>query len=145
MGVVRRGDEHLKIGPDLMKSIRSVWRDKTVQQEALPRGNEFQFIESCPYFLDELERICSPDYIPSTQDMLMIRVTTTGIIEVGKMLSMLGSQKSSDIFCCPRKQHKGTCTVCWKKRIFCTKNMSEAFAYKLTCLEIQMHFKCLIV
>jgi hypothetical protein len=98
MGVVRRGDEHLKIGPDLMESIRSVWRDKAVRQEALPRSNEFQFIESCPYFLDELERICSPDYIPSTQDMLMIRVITTGIIEVGKMLSMLGSHKYRRIF-----------------------------------------------
>lgn len=32
-------------------------------------------------YLSDLDRICSPQYIPTLQDILRVRVATTGIIE----------------------------------------------------------------
>ena len=32
-------------------------------------------------YLDDLDRIFSPDYIPTTQDVLRVRIPTTGINE----------------------------------------------------------------
>lgn len=34
----------------------------------------------CSY-LDDLDRICGKDYIPTVQDVLRVRVPTTGIVE----------------------------------------------------------------
>ena len=48
LAVVNRGDEHLAIGPELKEAIKCVWADEAVQEQAIPRGNEFQFIESTP-------------------------------------------------------------------------------------------------
>lgn len=35
----------------------------------------------CHSYLDGLDRICQEDYTPSEQDVLRVRVPTTGIIE----------------------------------------------------------------
>jgi len=35
-------------------------------------------------FLNALDRITAHTYVPTTQDILMLRITTTGIIEVKK-------------------------------------------------------------
>ena len=32
-------------------------------------------------YLEELDRIAAPDYLPTQQDILRVRVPTTGIIE----------------------------------------------------------------
>ena len=32
-------------------------------------------------YLDDLDRICGKDYIPTVQDVLRVRVPTTGIVE----------------------------------------------------------------
>ena len=32
-------------------------------------------------YLDDLERICSPNYVPTEQDVLRVRIPTTGINE----------------------------------------------------------------
>jgi len=32
-------------------------------------------------YLDRLDRLVAPDYVPSTQDVLRSRVMTTGIVE----------------------------------------------------------------
>lgn len=34
----------------------------------------------CSY-LDDLDRICGKDYVPTVQDVLRVRVPTTGIVE----------------------------------------------------------------
>ena len=46
------------------------------------RSNEFQVLDCAKYFLDELDRIGSEDYLPTEQDVLHTRVKTTGIVEV---------------------------------------------------------------
>lgn len=32
-------------------------------------------------YLDDLDRICGKDYVPTVQDVLRVRVPTTGIVE----------------------------------------------------------------
>ena len=40
-----------------------------------------QLNDSAAYYLNALDRICSPHYVPTQQDVLRTRVKTTGIIE----------------------------------------------------------------
>ena len=45
------------------------------------RSREYQLNDSAAYYLNSLDRIASPHYIPTEQDVLRTRVKTTGIIE----------------------------------------------------------------
>ena len=62
---------------DVMKRL---WADSGVQA-CFSRSNEYQLIDSAQYFLDALNRITGPGYIPDEQDILRCRVQTTGIVE----------------------------------------------------------------
>ncbi|KAL5008841.1 hypothetical protein ScPMuIL_014422 [Solemya velum] len=44
-------------------------------------GGEYQLTDSAKYYLDSVDQIANPDYLPSLQDILRVRVPTTGIIE----------------------------------------------------------------
>ncbi|KAL7073425.1 hypothetical protein ACQ4LE_006959 [Meloidogyne hapla] len=80
--IIKRNDEKIKLYPVLRNAIAKIWADPIIQKEIAPRGSDFNFNESCPYFLDALDRITAPTYVPTIQDILMLRITTTGIIEV---------------------------------------------------------------
>ncbi len=58
-----------------------IWADEGVQQ-CFARGFEYSLPESAPYFLESLDRISLPDYIPTEQDILRSRSRTTGIVEI---------------------------------------------------------------
>lgn len=66
-------DEH--IGKVLMK----LWNDPGIQK-AWERRNEFQIIDSIQYYYKNMDRISKPDFLPNQDDMLYLRVRTTGII-----------------------------------------------------------------
>lgn len=85
---------------ELASAVRALWKDTGVQ-EAFRRRNEFQLNDSAPYYFDNIERIASPNYVPTNQDVLRARVQTTGIIETsfpyqGKIYKMfdVGGQRS---------------------------------------------------
>jgi len=63
--------------PDVMKRL---WVDEGVQA-CFRRSNEYQLMDSAKYYLDAIDRICGPDFIPDEQDVLRCRVQTTGIVE----------------------------------------------------------------
>uniref|UniRef100_A0A915DYU3 Uncharacterized protein n=1 Tax=Ditylenchus dipsaci TaxID=166011 RepID=A0A915DYU3_9BILA len=44
-------------------------------------ASEYQLNDSAPYYLNSLDRISQPGYIPTQDDVLRTRVKTTGIIE----------------------------------------------------------------
>jgi guanine nucleotide-binding protein G(q) subunit alpha len=69
-----------ELNPDDVIAIKSLWKDAGLQQ-CYDRRREFQLTDSCKYYLDDLERIEKPEYIPSEQDVLRVRVPTTGISE----------------------------------------------------------------
>jgi guanine nucleotide-binding protein G(o) subunit alpha len=66
---------------ELLDAMKKLWNDHGVQQ-CFNRSNEYQLNDSAKYFLDKLDEIGSPQYLPSTQDILRTRVKTTGIVEI---------------------------------------------------------------
>ncbi|XP_046453292.1 guanine nucleotide-binding protein G(q) subunit alpha isoform X2 [Daphnia pulex] len=63
-----------------VEAIRDLWRDAGIQ-ECYDRRREYQLTDSAKYYLEALDRIAAPDYLPTQQDILRVRVPTTGIIE----------------------------------------------------------------
>ncbi|TKR94060.1 hypothetical protein L596_008403 [Steinernema carpocapsae] len=60
--------------------IKDLWEDSGVQ-ECYDRRREYQLTDSAKYYLSDLRRLAVPDYLPTEQDILRVRVPTTGIIE----------------------------------------------------------------
>ncbi|XP_047666497.1 guanine nucleotide-binding protein G(i) subunit alpha-2a [Tachysurus fulvidraco] len=65
---------------DLSSIISRLWTDGGVQN-CFARSREYQLNDSAAYYLNDLERIAQPDYIPTQSDVLRTRVKTTGIVE----------------------------------------------------------------
>ncbi|XP_054844205.1 guanine nucleotide-binding protein G(t) subunit alpha-3 [Eublepharis macularius] len=66
--------------PELAGTIRRLWQDPGVQA-CFERASEYQLNDSAAYYLNDLDRLTAPGYIPNEQDVLRSRVKTTGIIE----------------------------------------------------------------
>ncbi|KAG7476271.1 hypothetical protein MATL_G00081150 [Megalops atlanticus] len=63
-----------------VEAIGRLWSDHGIQ-ECYSRRREYQLSDSAKYYLSSLDRISSPSYLPSQEDILRVRVPTTGIIE----------------------------------------------------------------
>ncbi|XP_061782609.1 guanine nucleotide-binding protein subunit alpha-14-like [Nerophis lumbriciformis] len=61
-------------------AIRKIWNDHGIQK-CYHRRRQFQLSDSAKYYLTDLDRISAPNYIPNEQDVLRVRIPTTGIIE----------------------------------------------------------------
>lgn len=61
-------------------AIKQLWLDPGIK-ECYDRRREYQLTDSAKYYLDSLDRISTKDYLPTEQDVLRVRVPTTGIIE----------------------------------------------------------------
>jgi len=68
------------IDPPLAKAIGTLWLDKGIQA-TYEQKSSYQITDSCKYFMERINVIGAPDYIPSEQDLLRTRVRTTGIVE----------------------------------------------------------------
>ena len=60
--------------------IKPVWNDSGLQI-CFDRSKEFQLMESTKYYLDALDRIAAPDYLPTMQDIVCASAPTTGVVE----------------------------------------------------------------
>lgn len=75
-----------EIGPneslphEYLRPVKSIWADEAVQKTAA-RGGEFALLDNAAYFFSSLERLFSPGYLPTDQDILCARLKTTGISE----------------------------------------------------------------
>jgi guanine nucleotide-binding protein G(i) subunit alpha len=85
---------------DVADAVQSLWRDASIK-EAVRRSREFQLNDSAVYYFDAIDRMASPSYLPTDQDILRSRVKTTGITEttfkVGELTYKLfdvGGQRS---------------------------------------------------
>ncbi|XP_037040266.1 guanine nucleotide-binding protein G(q) subunit alpha-like [Bradysia coprophila] len=63
-----------------VEAINSLWADDGVL-ECYYRRREYQLADSAKYFFTNVERIAASDYLPTQQDILRSRVSTTGIVE----------------------------------------------------------------
>uniref|UniRef100_A0A3P9P1K1 Guanine nucleotide-binding protein subunit alpha n=1 Tax=Poecilia reticulata TaxID=8081 RepID=A0A3P9P1K1_POERE len=61
-------------------AIKSLWADPGIQ-EAYDRRREYQLSDSTKYYLSDIDRVTAEGYVPTQQDVLRVRVPTTGIIE----------------------------------------------------------------
>ncbi|BFZ10533.1 hypothetical protein BsWGS_13572 [Bradybaena similaris] len=69
-----------ELSPELSAIMKRLWKDVGVQ-ECFSRSREYQLNDSAEYYLNALDRISAPGYIPTEQDVLRTRVKTTGIVE----------------------------------------------------------------
>ncbi|KIM86351.1 hypothetical protein PILCRDRAFT_775696 [Piloderma croceum F 1598] len=85
---------------DLFYAIRVLWSDPSVK-EAVRHSHLFHLNDSAVYYFDSTERISSPGYLPTDEDILRSSVMTTGIFEttikIGELTYKIfdtGGQKS---------------------------------------------------
>ncbi|XP_077352692.1 guanine nucleotide-binding protein subunit alpha-14-like [Festucalex cinctus] len=63
-----------------VKAVKLLWNDRGLQR-CYERRREFELSDSASYYFNDIDRITAPGYIPNLQDILRVRVPTTGIIE----------------------------------------------------------------
>ncbi|KAM9475555.1 guanine nucleotide-binding protein subunit alpha-14 [Clarias gariepinus] len=73
-------DKMMELEESYVEAIRCLWKDAGIS-ECYDRRREYQLTDSAKYYLSDLERIADPAYVPTEQDILRVRVPTTGIIE----------------------------------------------------------------
>ncbi|XP_051979892.1 guanine nucleotide-binding protein subunit alpha-14-like isoform X2 [Xyrauchen texanus] len=61
-----------------LEAIRQIWADTGIK-DCYSRRREYQLLDSTEYYMTNLDRIASPNYIPTAQDVLRVRFPTTGI------------------------------------------------------------------
>ncbi|ESN96131.1 hypothetical protein HELRODRAFT_67782 [Helobdella robusta] len=81
LDVIQRMEDTEPFTDELLAAMKRLWADSGVQ-ECFNRSNEYQLNDSAKYFLDDIDRLGSKDYMPTEQDILRTRVKTTGIVEV---------------------------------------------------------------
>ncbi|XP_008054262.1 guanine nucleotide-binding protein subunit alpha-14 [Carlito syrichta] len=73
-------DKVSSLSRDQVEAIKKLWQDPGIQ-ECYDRRREYQLSDSAKYYLTDIERIATPMFVPTQQDVLRVRVPTTGIIE----------------------------------------------------------------
>ncbi|XP_043342745.1 guanine nucleotide-binding protein subunit alpha-14 [Cervus elaphus] len=73
-------DKVSTLSGDQVEAIKQLWRDPGIQ-ECYDRRREYQLSDSAKYYLTDIDRIAMPSFVPTQQDVLRVRVPTTGIIE----------------------------------------------------------------
>jgi len=74
-------DEPFQMSDAIRDAIKALWPHPNVQK-AWVRVNELQVVESARHFCLEIDRIATPTFIPTNQDILLSRAKTTGVIEM---------------------------------------------------------------
>ncbi|KAM7256312.1 hypothetical protein ACFE04_012053 [Oxalis oulophora] len=81
-----------RLDKELRRKIETIWNDAAIQ-ETYARGNELQIPDCTQYFMESLERLSDPNYVPTKEDVLHARVRTTGVVEI--QFSPVGENKKS--------------------------------------------------
>ncbi|XP_075651046.1 guanine nucleotide-binding protein alpha-2 subunit isoform X4 [Castanea sativa] len=80
------------LNKELAQDIETLWKDAAIQ-ETYARGNELQVPDCANYFIENLQRLADPNYVPTKEDVLYARVRTTGVVEI--QFSPVGENKKS--------------------------------------------------
>lgn len=72
--------EQEDFSPDMIAASKKIWADAGIKQ-VYKRRNEYHLVDSCRYYLDDLDRIFTGGFTPTVDDALRVRVRTTGILE----------------------------------------------------------------
>jgi len=69
-----------QLSTSLWTDIRTLWTDSSFQL-AYTHKNQFYIDDTLKYYLDAIDRISNPNYIPTSQDVLRTRLKKSPIIE----------------------------------------------------------------
>jgi len=69
----------------IAEHIERLWTDPGIQATYMQR-NRYQLVDNADYFFGKIRAITQPDYIPSLDDVMRVRVRTTGIVEQSFMI-----------------------------------------------------------
>jgi len=68
--------------PEIGKTIQQLWSSNALKKLYYQHDNKvFQVNDSADYFFDSIDRLIQPDYLPTVQDALRVRLRSTGIEE----------------------------------------------------------------
>lgn len=73
-------DQEPAVTKEIGDAVIALWQDPAIKQ-TYARASEYQLNDSTQYYFENIQRIASPNYIPSEQDVLRSRVKTTGVLE----------------------------------------------------------------
>mmetsp|Transcript_13682 Transcript_13682/g.24710 ORF Transcript_13682/g.24710 Transcript_13682/m.24710 type:complete len:367 (+) Transcript_13682:411-1511(+) len=74
--------KEVAISPRVGKAIERIWGDPGIQACVDIAGQpNYAMNDSAEYFFENLERVCNPAYIPSMDDIVIVRCRTAGIYE----------------------------------------------------------------
>jgi len=81
--------------------IKKLWQSKSIQNVFQNRGKSYQLNDSAEYFFDNIDRLTESGYVPKLEDILRVRVKSTGIQEckfsiggLDFLLTDVGGQRS---------------------------------------------------
>ena len=66
------------VSENVAEHIRTLWSDQNILDSFEHRTN-LGIVDSCPHFFDSIDRVSQMDYIPTEEDILLVRQTTTGV------------------------------------------------------------------
>jgi len=66
---------------ELGEMIKHLWSDPGIQEIYQKRGKLYQLNDTTQYFMENIDRINSNDFLPNEEDVLRVRVRSTGIEE----------------------------------------------------------------
>ncbi|KXN87698.1 Guanine nucleotide-binding protein G(i) subunit alpha [Leucoagaricus sp. SymC.cos] len=77
-----------KILANSLRDVQTLWAHPTVK--LLLHTQKVRLEDSASFFLDEITRIAEPDYVPTTDDILNVRLQTLGVMEHSFPITMGG-------------------------------------------------------
>jgi guanine nucleotide-binding protein subunit alpha len=66
---------------DIALMIKALWLDNGIRSVYGMAGTLYQLNDTASYFFDSIDRFLTPDYTPTVDDVLRVRVRSTGIEE----------------------------------------------------------------
>lgn len=76
-----KNDNWNKLSPEVLAAMRTLWAAPEIHTVTYGQRDRFQIIDSARYYLDKMDKIFAPSYMPSVADILRARAATTGIQE----------------------------------------------------------------
>lgn len=80
--------EHQMIDAGIAEHLEKLWQDPAIQ-EAYTNRHQFYLPDSAAYYFERLKELGQDAYVPSTQDVLRVRIRTAGIVEKEFVISGL--------------------------------------------------------
>jgi len=79
--VITESSVNGELSAEIVKHLQTLWNDKTIRMIFNDWRAKICVPDSTAYYLNNLSRITADDYIPTDEDLLLIRYRTTGMNE----------------------------------------------------------------